>query len=545
MIFTRVYTSARALPVPVRALIAFASTMLRTPARPIATGLDARQVVANPWISSRYFTLVALTLALPFICLAGRPLFGDIWWVLASGRTLVEQGQILQADPFTFSPHTSMYFDVQWLAQVLYYGAYQLGGLEAVAVFNAAIATLTFGLLLRVAWHRSQNMPAATISVLAAELTALWFLHPRAQTLAFATFAATMCLLMCARPRARVVVALGSSEAVWTNLHGSFFLGPLFTGLLLGGELVELVITDRWRSALRYPRVRFLLAAIGAQLLGTLLNPYGPGIYTYLLKFSVDPIIRDHIAEWLPTTGADWPGAEFLGSVALTLIVLGMARRRLKSCDVLILGVFAILGVQAYRNIPWWGLASAPILAAALARMNVPQRLAQIGRSLVTSKRQLRGNIMRGALLTIVLVAALPWARAVNPWLPSGQRSMIPAEYPEAATIYLATHQVGSRIFGEHPWGAYIDWWLFPNYEPMIDSAIEVHPTQVWLDALTINSGHVSWEELVDKYGVDVLMLRRETQQALIDAADRSPNWHPVYEDDQTIIYARSGVAAP
>jgi hypothetical protein len=514
--------------------------MLRTPARPIATGLDAHQSLAKSWISSRYFTLVALTLALPFICLAGRPLFGDVWWVLASGRSLVEQGQILQADPFTFAPHNAIYFDVQWLAQLLYYSAYEVGGLEAVAVFNAAVASLTFGLLLRVAWQRSQNMAAATISVLAAELTALWFLLPRAQTLAFAAFAATMCLLICARPRARVIVALGVVEAVWTNLHGSFFIGPLLTGLLLGGELIELVMASRWRSALRYPRVRFLLAAIGAQLIGTLLNPYGPGIYTYLLKFPVDPIIRDHILEWLPTTAGDAAGAEFFGSVALTLIVLGITRMRVKASDVLILGVFGILGVQAFRNIPWWALTSSAILAAALARISVPPRLAQIGRSLVTSKRQVRGNIMRGALLSIVLVAALPGAKAANPWLPAGQRSMIPTEYPEAATNFLATHQIGSRIFGEHPWGAYIDWWLFPRYEAMIDPAIEVHPAQVWLDALTIDAGHVSWEELLNKYSVDVLMLRRETEQPLIEAADRSPNWQPVYQDDQTIIYTRT-----
>ncbi len=528
--------------------------MLSTPARPIASDFETappvrvrserRARVAPSWLSSRYFTLVALTLALPFICLAGRPLFGDIWWVLASGRVLVEQGQLPSADPFTFAPHTAMYFDVQWLSQLAYYWAEQLGGLEGVAVFNAAVATLTFGLLLRLAWQRSRNMAAATISVLCAEMTALWFIHPRAQTLAFAAFAATACLLSCTRPRLRVIVSLGIIEILWANLHGSFFIGPVFTGLLLGGELIEQAIAGRWRSAIRYPRVQFLLAAIGAQMLGTLVTPYGPGIYTYLLKFTVDPIIRDHIAEWLPTTASDWPGAEFFVSVALTLAALGLARTRLRAADMLILGLFAVLGVQAYRNIPWWGLASSPILAMALARLSLPPRLAQLGQALVTSKRQVRGNVMRAVLLTVVLIAALPWARAINPWLPAGQRSMIPAEYPEAATNFLASHDVGSHILGEHPWGAYIDWWLWPHYQPMIDPAIEVHPAQVWLDVLTIQQGHVTWEELVDRYGADVLMLRRETQEPLIEAVDRSPHWHSVYQDEQTVVYARSSAAS-
>jgi hypothetical protein len=233
------------------------------------------------------------------------------------------------------------------------------------------------------------------------------------------------------------------------------------------------------------------------------------------------------------------PGTEFYASVALTVIAISVSRVRLKASDVLTLGLFAILGAQAYRNIPWWGLVTAPILALALAELRVPARAAQIGQSLITSKRRARGNLMRAALLSIVLLGALPWARAVNPWLPQGQRTMIPAEYPEAATNFLASHSFAGRILSEHPWGAYIDWWLFPRYQAMIDSAIEVHPAQVWLDVLTIQQGHVSWEELVDRYGVDTLMLRLETQSPLVEAVERSPRWHAVYRDEQTVIFTR------
>jgi hypothetical protein len=527
--------------------------MLSTPARPFAprfvaaepfpTQASPRHALGSSWISSRYFTLVALTLALPFICLAGRPLFGDVWWILANGRALVQQGQLLQADPFTFAPHTAVYFDAQWLSQLLYYWAYQVAGFEGVSVFNASVATLTFGLLLRVAWHRSRNMAAATVSVLCAELTALWYIHPRAQTLAFAAFAATVCLVVCARPRARVVLGLAAIEALWANLHGSFFMGPLFVGLLLGGEIIEQTMAGQWRSVMRNTRARYLALVIAAQLVGTLATPYGLNLYSYLLKFSVDPIIRDHISEWMPTAATDWPGVEFFASVGLTLAILGFARRRFTAADVLILGLFAALGIEANRNIPWWGLATSPVLAAALASLKVPNGLTRIGQSFITSKRQVRGNLMRGALLTIVLVVALPWTRAVNPWLPASQRTMLAVEYPVAATNFLATHPVGSRIFGEHPWGSYIDWWLFPRYQAMIDPAVEVHPVQVWLDVLTIEQGHVSWEDLINKYGVDVLMLRRETQGLLIDAVERSPRWHSVYEDEQTVIYTPSAEA--
>ena len=526
-----------------------ADNMLSNPARPISTGFPTNQLrlalqfrgsVVWPWLASRYFTLVLLTLALPFICLAGRPLFGDVWWVIASGRELFQQGQLLQADPFTFAPHTTAYFDAQWLAQLLYFCAYRLLGLGGVSLFNATAVSVTFGILLALAWERSRNMGAATVSVLLAELTALWFLHPRAQTLSFTTFAATWWLLSRRQMQLRTLLALGIVQAVWANLHGSFFLGPVLTILLVAGEVSEAALHGQPRTILRNERVRFFLLAFVAQAVGTLITPYGPGIFSYLVKLSVDPTIRDHIAEWTPTTAADFPGAEFFASVALTLAVIGLARSRVAVKDALMLGVFAVLGVQAYRNIPWWALVNAPILVVYLARLQVPARLASIARYFVTSKRPLRGNLIRAALLGIVLIGALPWAKAANPWLSDEQRGMVSGEYPEAAAAYLESHTYGPHVFADHAWSSYLDWRAWPAYQPMMDPSIEVHPANVWNDIMTLNQGHVSWEELTDRYGVDVLLLRPETQSLLISAAERSPRWQAVYRDEQSVIFVRS-----
>jgi hypothetical protein len=143
----------------------------------------------------------------------------------------------------------------------------------------------------------------------------------------------------------------------------------------------------------------------------------------------------------------------------------------------------------------------------------------------------------------LVLVGALPWARAVNPWLAPDQRTMTAADYPEAATSFLVSHRYGQHVFNDHPWGSYLDWQAWPRYQPMIDPAIEIHPADAWLDILTLAQGHASWEELADRYGVDVLLLRRGGENLLIDAANRSPRWQAVYHDDLAVIYIRSAQA--
>ena len=491
-------------------------------------------------LANRYTTLVLLSLALPFICLVGRPLTGDIWWVLANGQELVRQGGLLHADPFTFSPHTESYVDAQWLAQLSYYAAYSALGLEGVSLFNALVGTLTFGLLWHLAWKRSRSAPVAALTTVFAGLNVVWYMHPRAQTLALATFAATLNLLDSSRVRIRGVLGLAAIEAVWANLHGSFFLGPLLTLAMLVGEVGDGVIDGRRPGELVHsPRLRFLALALASQTAASLLTPYGLGLYQYALGLSTDPVIRGYISEWLPTSLSDLAQGEFFASLALVGLVLASSRRRVRLADLCVLGGFAVLGLQAYRNIAWWGVACAPIVAPYLMGVPLPGVLRRVARRLTPARAGIQANLRHAVLIGLVTLAALPWARAANPLLPAGQRSMTSEVYPVQAVDFLAAHDLGSRVFNQHPWGAYLDWRLWPRYQPLIDSAVEQHPDTVWFDIMKLNIGHASFQELLDRYAVDTLLLSLDEQRHLIEVIRESPRWHQVYQDDLAVIYVR------
>jgi hypothetical protein len=525
--------------------------MMETLARPLArpAGQLASRVpaaprpVSWPWLRSRYFLLVLFSLGLPFICLAGRPLYGDVWWVLANARALVQQGSLLTADPLSFAPHTPSYVDAQWLAQLTYYGAYQLLGLAGVSTLNGVTVMLAFAILLHLGWQRTGQVWAPCAAGLVGVFIAMPFMHPRAQTLSLVVFAAAAWLLAAQRLSLPRLLALGAVEAAWANMHGSFFLGPLLTLTLAAGEVIEAVADRRWRSLLRSPRVHFLAAAFTVQLVGSLLNPYGADLYAYAVRMSGDPMLRKYVTEWAPTSAGDWLEAGFFVAAALEVAVVAVARRRLMG-DLLVLGLFAVLALGAVRNVPWWALISPPFLAPYLAQVQLPAWLARAGRACVPRRENVRTNLVRAGVLGLVAVSALPWSRAGNPLLGVEQRTHVDNIYPVNAVEFLRSHDFGSRIFEQQPWGAYLDWALWPKYQPMVDSAIEVHPKEVWLDVLALNQGRASWEQLLDRYDVDVLLLSKEDQQPLIEAASRSPRWQRVYDDEMAEIYIRAGTAA-
>src|SRR5919201_5417863 len=126
--------------------------MLSSPARTFSySHAPARPALSIDWLraclASPFYTPVVLALAIPFVFLALRQAFGDVWWVLSTGEQLVQQGHLLDHDPFTFAPHTDTYFDAQWLTQLIFVGVYRVSGLGGLIVMNAAVCTASLGLL--------------------------------------------------------------------------------------------------------------------------------------------------------------------------------------------------------------------------------------------------------------------------------------------------------------------------------------------------------------------------------------------------------------
>ncbi len=484
-------------------------------------------------------TLVLLALAAPIVAAGWHQLFGDIWWVLKNGEVIATQGGLSARDPFTFAAHTPGYMNGQWLSQLAYYGAYRVAGLEGLAVFNMVIAAATVILLLHAAWRRCGSLLAAAASTLMAELIAIWHLNPRAQTLAFLPFAATCWLLTRVRAGAGTLVGLAVVEAVWANLHGSFFLGPCLTAGLLIGALIQALPTTAPRAILRAPRTRFLVRALFIQAVASMANPYGPRLYDYVLRLSSDSFIREYATEWEPTNFNHWSGMWFFACLAATVVIIARTRRRVVATDVLVLGLFAVLGLQAVRNVVWWALVSGPVLAPYIAAMRVPERVVALGRSQSSGL----GKVLRAAVIGLVVLVCSPPLRPINPFLSAEARSMVPANLPDGAATFLLAQPLPARVFAYQGWSSYLDWRLAPRYQLMVDVAFEAHPSEVWLDYMTIEAGHVSWEERLQREGVDVLFLSRVSQPALLDAVTRSPNWQSIYSDDLAVIYAHSTTA--
>jgi hypothetical protein len=88
--------------------------------------------------------------------------------------------------------------------------------------------------------------------------------------------------------------------------------------------------------------------------------------------------------------------------------------------------------------------------------------------------------------------------------------------------------------------GSYLIWAAYPEFQVFVDSRIELFSEQVWMDYLNISNANGNWDGLLDKYGVNSLMLSSTEQSLLIKAIDASPSWYMIYLDNYTYIFTRN-----
>jgi hypothetical protein len=62
----------------------------------------------------------------------------------------------------------------------------------------------------------------------------------------------------------------------------------------------------------------------------------------------------------------------------------------------------------------------------------------------------------------------------------------------------------------------------------------------VWTDYLDVANGREGWQDVMDRWDVDVIVLSPGQSGALVDRIVRDPGWRQVYRDDEGSVYVRN-----
>jgi hypothetical protein len=461
---------------------------------------------------------VFLAVALPVVAsLLASMSTVDLAYQLRAGAEILSTRRVPSVDTWTFTAAGLPWVDQQWGAQAVFAVTERLGGWTSLAILRAALTGVIFACVTLIGLRRGLDARTAALLAIVVFFVAAPAMALRPQLMGMACLAIVLLLVTDRRTHPRALWLVPVVVAIWANLHGSFFLGPVVLGLAWLEDLHDKVPNPH----------RTLLVAV-VSVVAACLTPFGPAVWVYAVALSVNPEVTSRITEWQPTSVRDVPGILFFLS-ALGVVVLIARRGRATSWPTLAwLAVFFTIGVYAQRGLAWWPLGA----AAAIAGTLIPPSTAK---AILDTPLIRRLNLVVAGGLVLAGVVLLPVWRPLDPGTQTPVAVL--ADAPSGITAALREASTpGDRIFNPQVWGSWFVYAL-PDRLVAIDSRIEFFPAEVWDDYEQVLAGVDGWQATLEGWDPDLVVVEGDDGAGLGARLERE-GWREVYRDADGRILA-------
>ena len=462
----------------------------------------------------------------------------DFWWHMALGREILTTGQIPVTDVYSFTMLNQTYASYQmfWFADVGIYSLYSLGGPALVIFIQAIFISCTYLLLTLICWQNSYRWGVTTLALFFAAALGIHNWNVRPQTVSYLIGVIFLYAIYAYRnhPKRAWLFVFPLGMIIWANSHGSFPIGFLLLGIWLADEIWQSI--SLFRSSHRELTIQGIQAPLLSLLLtilACLINPRGPGIFSYVLNLSSNPVIQNLVPEWAPPTFTTQIGLIFFLGFLFVSTVMILSPRRPNFYQITTFLIFALLAMITTRGMIWFGIVMAPILAEFLAAM-----AAQLG-FMNREPRSRRSYLVNmGFLIVLILITifSLPWFKHFFPF-PKPKSGLISYETPVEATQFLLDQRPKPNIFNEIGFGSYLIWNAYPNYQVFVDPRIELYSPDIWRDYIAVINSLPGWEQILGRYDINTVMVDPDKHAGLVNALENSPEWGLIYQDQVAVVY--------
>jgi len=433
----------------------------------------------------------------------------DLAYQIRAGNGIVETGALPHVDTYAFTTAGVRWLDQQWGAQVTLALVHRAGGWMALVVLRALLIGATYGLVYLACRARGAGRRTSSLLTLAGIVLGLRGLALRPQLFALLLLAASLWVLAGRRDHPRRLWCLPVFAVAMANLHGAFVLVPVLAGLTLLEDVLD-----------RDPGARRTLLVGVVATAATLLNPFGAEAWRYAFRIATNPVIRDTISEWRPTSVATVSGGVFAASVVLIGALFVHRGRPVDLAALAWLAVFGGLAVPASRGIVLWGLV-APTVAARLLRADPSAMPAH------TSRRVVVGAVA----LALIAVIVARWMRGTTPdsllaRAPVGLSGAVARSVPP-----------GTNLFVWQPWGSWFEFAL-PDHRVLVDSRIELFSQDVWDEYNDVRLARGAWGSILGRYDIGAIVLNVD-DDVLRSRLEGQPGWTLVRDDEDGAVFVR------
>jgi hypothetical protein len=444
------------------------------------------------------------------------------------GQYILETRSIPHRDMFAYTKPEEEWYAFEWLSEAIFGFVFNQASYKGLTLLAGTLIALyiTFQLKYTI-WRGANGLIALLVTLVAATATSIHF-FARPHLFTWLLLAVAMAVLEYNRRKGgRLVWVLVPMTALWVNLHGGFAVFFALLGLRVIGCLFE----SRRGEAVQ------LIQLGAACALASLVNPYGIALHLHILETLRNPWIQANVTEFL---SPKFRGEELMHFMTLLfaglacVVPLVRARRIGEALSILFLAYASLISV---RHLTIYALVAAPLIACELSSL---WRWATDGQANASLLGTLRGisETMTAAMpgtsafipAAIALLAVLPGIH----WPTAFPDEGVPVTMIEKHHDLLA----GARVFGPDQVADYLIFRNFPKQRVFFDSRHNYYGPGIGDEYIAVMEGKPDWRTLLDKYGVNVLLIK--TSVPLASLARASGEWRLVSADGKFEILERA-----
>jgi MFS family permease len=486
----------------------------------------------------------------------------DFGWHLRFGEIIWQTKDVPHDQIFMWTLEGKDWVDHEWLANLLIYGLWNLGGYFLITIIFATLPLLTIFLINRYLFKHHLSTISSRVSLAVIELFILLAVSPhlgiRVQEITL--LGTTLLFLVFSFYQKNRLTTppwwLPIFFYIWTCLHAGSLIGLAFFFIWLCAEVLIFYypkVSGFFNTSPLSKKLLFSWLVIGAiSFLGTLLTPYGITLYNFLFEYR-DTFYQSHIREWLSPFRFPFKYKQIIFIILVIVTSIGSFtnfEKKLPLFNYLIIGFLTLLATNSIRHFP--------LLMVAWLIFVLPQSLPALTSKIKTTTLSPFLPFTFFSLLTISAFIIISTKFTTTPFSSYCNR------YPCQAVEFLKeNYSPEQRLLNSYNYGGYLIG-VAPEIKLFIDGRLPQYPYNNYSileeyyqftkpnfsrQKLDEHSISIVFQEKLkqphklnwfEKYflGVDALTQDSGYLSFLYHLASSS-NWKLIYEDSVSLIYVR------
>jgi hypothetical protein len=463
----------------------------------------------------------------------------DLWGHVLWGRELLADGSLPLGNPYSYSAPGYPWLRHEWLSEVVMAAMFDRFGPFGLKVLKFLCSAGTISFIVVAESEGGAPVIVQVPILFGAALILLPTMQFRPQFFDFLALSAIIAML--ARHNWRGSAPLWIAiplVAIWSNLHGGFFLGLVAIGVYGAATMLE----DRWsgRGFTRGLGILAIAAAAAASTLCTFLIPPARDTWYTVIHSILNPMTRYTIADWIPLVPSllNAPSGsveqKYFAFVVLffvaAFVCVALTPKGGDLALVAVASVTVAMAFMAVRNIPIAAIAIAPVFANHLGLL---VRAREDSATPVSSARVIP-RAGRLAFEILIAVMAVVFARNYGVLSPGIDTS----DSPVRAEAFMKDHGLKGNVLAEYAWGQYLIWQAAPASKVFIDSRYDLaYPPAVVADYMALDRGEAGSAHTLAAYPHDFVLVKNGKPAARLMGSEAG--WRLIYHDQIASLYAR------